>query len=99
VAKGYLDAQGVSLVPLRDVPPAVAEMVEMVLERQLKVYAAIAALAPLQEPHPTQLTAAPALTGQKWSKLAEMMADGRLPLMHSFPELTRALLKLCEDET
>ena len=84
------------------VPDAVSGAVDRILDAQFEIHAAMEALALLTEP--TSLAkagyigTAPPLTDQEWALLAEMMADGRLPLMHSFPELTRALLKLCEDK-
>lgn len=91
------------LAQVLTIPPAAGEMVERILERHFVIHAALAALQPLTQPTSVlvkegYIPVAPELTNEEWSKLAEMMADGRLPLMHSFPELTRALLKLREDK-
>lgn len=85
------------------VPPAVRDEATTILERRLAVAGAIAALRQVSEWKSVLVEkgyapATPDLTDEEWATLAEMMADGRLPLMHSFPELTRALLKLCEDK-
>ena len=91
------------LAQVVNVPPSAGEMVERILERHFEIHAALAALRPLTEPNSIlakegYIPTAPTLTSEEWAKLALLMADGRLPLMHSFPELTRALLKLCEDK-
>jgi alanine-alpha-ketoisovalerate/valine-pyruvate aminotransferase len=85
------------------VPPAAGEMVENILAHHFKIHGALAALRQVSEwksvvVEKGYVPTAPDLTDQEWAQLAQMMADGRLPLMHSFPELTRALLKLCEDK-
>lgn len=93
-----------SLEEIVKVPPAIAGMIEMELAREFEIHGAIEALRALADHRDNVLvtgghiSADPALTDAEMTLLHEMMSDGRLPVIHSFVELTRTVLEQMKDK-
>lgn len=92
------------LAEVVDVPPAVAEMVEIILARHFEIHSAIEALRPIMDHHENVLvtrgyiSANAPLSENELAQLAEMMSDGRFPVIRSFAGLTRAILERMKDK-
>jgi hypothetical protein len=90
---------GIVAVPQRTEP-----IIEDILAQHFEIATALAALAPITTydgnvvAQRGYVPIAPPLTTEEWDTLAEMMADGRLPVVYSFAGITRALLERMKDK-
>lgn len=82
------------------IPRKVQPLLRTELERELAASAAVMALADRFRIANASFRhvrgwalGAPPLTDNEWMQIAELMADGKLPIVHSSPELQRAIMR------
>lgn len=93
-----------SLEEIVKVPPAIAGMIEMELAREFEIHGAVEALRTIADHRDNvvvtggHISADPPLTDAELALLHEMMSNARLPVIHSFVELTRTMLERTKDK-